>query len=61
MVNWLILRLPVSVIGKAQLNRFNNITILPSVNTSPGVRMEERSPGSYRLNIRGSSSFSFRR
>jgi iron complex outermembrane receptor protein len=46
---------PVSVVSKASLNRFANISILPAVNTIPGVRMEERSPGSYRLNIRGSS------
>lgn len=45
----------ISVIGKYQLNRYNNIGLLPAVNTTPGVRMEERSPGSYRLNIRGSS------
>lgn len=29
-------------------------TILPAINTTPGVRMEERSPGSYRLALRGS-------
>ena len=46
---------PISVISKAQFNRFNNISLLPALNTVPGVRMEERSPGSYRLNIRGSS------
>lgn len=46
---------PVSVINKTQLERFSNLTILPAINTSAGVRMEERSPGSYRLNIRGSS------
>ena len=46
---------PVSVIGQAQLNRFGNISILPALNITPGVSMEERSPGSYRLNIRGSS------
>jgi len=33
----------------------NNTSILPVVNTIPGVRMEERSPGSYRFAIRGSS------
>ena len=42
-------------VGQSQLNRFSNTNILPAVNTVPGVRMEERSPGSYRLNIRGSS------
>ncbi len=46
---------PVSFVGKAQLERFSNTSILPGLNTLPGVRMEERSPGSYRLNIRGSS------
>ena len=46
---------PVSYINRAQLERFNNTGILPALNTTAGVRMEERSPGSYRLNIRGSS------
>jgi len=46
---------PINVVSKASLNRFANISILPALNTNPGVRMEERSPGSYRLNIRGSS------
>ncbi len=46
---------PVSVTGQAQLNRFSNMSILPALNIIPGVSMEERSPGSYRLNIRGSS------
>lgn len=45
----------VVVITKAQLLRFNNTNVLPALNSNPGVRMEERSPGSYRLNIRGSS------
>ena len=46
---------PVSLTGQTQLNRFNNMSILPALNITPGVSMEERSPGSYRLNIRGSS------
>ena len=46
---------PVSVTGQAQLNRFSSLSILPALNITPGVSMEERSPGSYRLNIRGSS------
>ena len=45
----------VNVVSKSDLNRFNNIVILPALNNNPGVRMEERSPGSYRLSIRGSS------
>jgi len=46
---------PVSFTGQSRLKRFGNVSILPAVNMTPGVRMEERSPGSYRLNIRGSS------
>ncbi|HEY4290029.1 MAG TPA: TonB-dependent receptor [Puia sp.] len=46
---------PVNIVSKASLNRFGNSSILQALNTNPGVRMEERSPGSYRLNIRGSS------
>src|SRR6185312_681322 len=46
---------PISVTGQAQLNRFSNMSILLALNIIPGVSMEERSPGSYRLNIRGSS------
>lgn len=45
----------VNYIDKSQLERFNNTSILPALNSTPGVRMEERSPGSYRLNIRGST------
>jgi iron complex outermembrane receptor protein len=43
----------VSVLGKADLERYSNASILPAVNTVPGVKMDERSPGSYRLSIRG--------
>jgi len=46
---------PVSITGQSQLNRFSNMNMLPALNITPGVSMEERSPGSYRLNIRGSS------
>ena len=45
----------ISVINNNQLSEYNNTSILPAVNTAPGVRMEERSPGSYRFGIRGSS------
>ena len=45
----------VAVISKGQLLHFTNTNILPALNNHPGIRMEERSPGSYRLNIRGSS------
>jgi iron complex outermembrane receptor protein len=53
----------INYIGANQLGRFSNTSILPALNATPGVRMEERSPGSYRLNIRGStlrSSFGVR-
>lgn len=45
----------INYIDQSQLSRYNTTSILPALNASPGVRMEERSPGSYRLNIRGSS------
>lgn len=45
----------ISLVNKQNLDRFNNAGILPALNINPGVRMEERSPGSYRLSIRGSS------
>lgn len=45
----------INYIGKPQLERFNNSSILPALNTTPGVHMEERSPGSFRLNVRGST------
>ena len=41
-------------IDQESLNRFNNTNLLPALNVVPGVRMEERSPGSYRFSIRGS-------
>src|SRR5947208_3123395 len=40
----------VALIDSTQLERFGNTSILPAFNTQPGVKMEERSPGSYRLN-----------
>ena len=45
----------ISLIDGQALRRFGNQSIVQAVNTAPGVRMEERSPGSYRLSIRGSS------
>lgn len=44
----------VGIINAKDIERYANTSLLPSINTIPGVRMEERSPGSYRLNIRGS-------
>lgn len=45
----------INYIPQQQLSRFSNTNILQALNATPGVRMEERSPGSYRLNIRGSA------
>jgi iron complex outermembrane receptor protein len=45
----------VTIVDAKELNRFNNTSLLPALNTIAGVRMEERSPGSFRLAIRGSS------
>lgn len=46
---------PVSFISSKSIQRFDNTTFLPALNAFPGIRIEERSPGSYRLSIRGSS------
>lgn len=52
-----LLQVPASVglVLKEDLERFNNTALVSAANTLPGVRMEERSPGSYRFSIRGSS------
>ncbi|HTF16944.1 MAG TPA: TonB-dependent receptor [Chryseolinea sp.] len=44
----------VGIVRKSDLERFSNTSLVPVMNTIPGVRMEERSPGSYRFSIRGS-------
>ena len=51
-----LLESPVSagVLSPSDMQRFSTVSLLPAVNLVPGVRMEERSPGSYRLSIRGS-------
>ena len=43
----------VAVLNKASLYRYGNESFVPAINTIPGVKMDERSPGSYRLSIRG--------
>jgi iron complex outermembrane receptor protein len=47
--------MPVAVIDERALNNFSAQSAVQLINTIPGVRMDERSPASYRLNIRGSS------
>lgn len=51
-----LLKIPASVniIGSQVLQNQPGYSLVPAMNTAPGVRMEERSPGSYRLSIRGS-------
>ena len=43
----------ISVLNKNALERFSNQSFVAALNTVPGVKMDERSPGSYRLSIRG--------
>ncbi len=43
-----------AAIGRSLLAKQSGTTLLPALNTVPGIRMEERSPGSYRLSVRGS-------
>ena len=45
----------VRVITSNNGDRYNKSSLVNAFNTVAGVRMEERSPGSYRINIRGSS------
>jgi len=44
----------VSIITGTDLRNHSTESLVPALNVAPGVRMEERSPGSYRLSIRGS-------
>lgn len=44
----------VSVLSGSDLRNHPSESLVPALNVAPGVRMEERSPGSYRLSIRGS-------
>lgn len=44
----------ISVLNRQALQRNATYSLLPAFNNIAGVRMEERSPGSYRLSIRGS-------
>ncbi len=45
----------VNIVTPALLHQYANTGIVAAVNAAPGLRMEERSPGSYRLAIRGSA------
>lgn len=45
----------ISLVTNRDLSRYDNTSMVEALNVKPGVRMDERSPGSYRMNIRGSS------
>lgn len=45
----------VNYINSRDIEKFGATSIVAAINSTPGIRMEERSPGSYRFNIRGSS------
>jgi iron complex outermembrane receptor protein len=44
----------VAVVDQSAIGLQPNSSLVSAMNTIPGVRMEERSPGSYRLSLRGS-------
>ena len=44
----------VALITSNDMTRYANTSLVPVLNEVPGIRMEERSPASYRLSIRGS-------
>jgi iron complex outermembrane receptor protein len=50
------LQVPASVtrLSSGDIHRYTGVSLVPAISIVPGVRMEERSPGSYRLSIRGS-------
>lgn len=45
----------VGVIDQTIIQRFNENSLASAVNTLPGVRLEERATGSYRISVRGST------
>lgn len=45
----------ISQLNSEDIRAYDNTSIVAAMNTLPGVQMEQRSPGSYRINIRGSS------
>ncbi|MBC6996844.1 TonB-dependent receptor [Neolewinella lacunae] len=46
---------PVSSLTEAELDRYDNSSLLSALNRLPGVRFEERATASYRIAIRGAS------
>lgn len=53
-LQWKAVPAAIAILGSADLARYGNASLVPVMNTVPGIRVEERSPASYRLSIRGS-------
>lgn len=53
-LQWKAVPAAVALLGRNELVRYGPASLVPVMNTVPGIRMEERSPASYRLSIRGS-------
>ena len=53
-MQWKKIPAAVAVISSNDMSRYANTSLVPIMNAIPGIRMEERSPASYRLSIRGS-------
>lgn len=51
---WKLAPAAVAVVGSSEIARYAGNSLVPVMNTVPGIRMEERSPASYRLSFRGS-------
>lgn len=51
---WQTIPAAIALIGPSVFKNSPVTSLLPAMNSQPGIRMEERSPGSYRLSIRGS-------
>ena len=52
--SWLNTPASVATLATKQLQEIGTTSLLPALNTVPGIRMEQRSPESFRLSMRGS-------
>jgi iron complex outermembrane recepter protein len=53
-VQWKAAPIAIASLSSKELQAYSPISMVPALNQLPGIRMEERSPGSYRLSVRGS-------
>ncbi len=53
-VQWKASPIAIASLSSKELQWYSPISMVPVINQLPGIRMEERSPGSYRLSVRGS-------